>query len=163
MTANLALDTVIRDARYLLFVFDGPIRSVDAGKPADSTTTTAPHIHEALAACRESGRSAAIISSDPPTDVRAYLDAHGLLTQVAVVASSISKAASALETSPADCLLITSSPTDIKAAQAAGVPSIGYANKLGKREGMTEINAGAVIGSIADLALSLRAHPLQEI
>ena len=37
--------------------------------------------------------------------------------------------------------------------------SIGYANKPGKRERMTQLHTGAVITSMADLALSLRAYP----
>ena len=61
MTPDRALDAVIRDARHLLFAFDGPIRSTGTGEPADPNAPTAPHIHEALAACNESGRTASVI------------------------------------------------------------------------------------------------------
>jgi hypothetical protein len=97
MTHSSALDAAIRQARHLLFAFDGPIRSTDAGMPADSATPTAPYIHEALAACRDSGRSAVVITPKPLIDVPAYLNTHDLFTQVTVIAASISDAVSSLE------------------------------------------------------------------
>jgi hypothetical protein len=50
-----------------------------------------------------------------------------------------------------------STSTDAEAAKAAGVPTIAYADKPGIQEHMPETHARAVIGSMADLALSLRA------
>lgn len=156
MTDNPALDAAIRQAQHLLFAFDGPIRSADAGNPAESTTATAPHIHDALAACSESGRSTAVISASPPADVRAYLDAHDLLTQVTVVVTSIGEAPSALEASPADCLLITSSAADVKAAQITGTPSIGYARAPDDAAHLVDAGAVTFVYSMADIALRLR-------
>jgi phosphoglycolate phosphatase-like HAD superfamily hydrolase len=63
-----------------------------------------------------------------------------------------------LDAALAATAIVGDSFTDIEAAHRAGVASVGYANKPGKREGMTELDAGAVITSMADLALSLRAH-----
>ena len=48
--------------------------------------------------------------------------------------------------------------TDIQGAHLASVQSIGYANKPGKRERLTAAGAGAIINSLADLALRLRAR-----
>jgi hypothetical protein len=45
-----------------------------------------------------------------------------------------------------------------KLVKRAGVASIGYTNHSGKRDLMTELKVGAVISSMADLALSLRAN-----
>jgi phosphoglycolate phosphatase-like HAD superfamily hydrolase len=59
---------------------------------------------------------------------------------------------------PAAATLVGDSLTDIEAAQQPGVASIGYVNKPGKRERMTQLRAGAVITSMADLALSIRAR-----
>jgi hypothetical protein len=56
MTHNPEIDLAIRKARHLLFAFDGPIRSRNAGDTSDPNTPTAPHIYEALVACYESGR-----------------------------------------------------------------------------------------------------------
>jgi beta-phosphoglucomutase-like phosphatase (HAD superfamily) len=158
--SSAALDAVIRQARYLLISFDGPIRSVKTGSPTDSTTAAvppAPHIHDVLAACRESGRSAAVISTTPLVEVRAYLDAHDLSTQITVVALSIGEASSALEASPTDCVAITSSPSDIEAAQTAGVPAIAYAKTPDDAEHLAQAGACTFVYSVMDLALRLRS------
>ena len=74
---SAALDAAIRQARYLLFAFDGPVRSADKTKSISAAVITAlasAYLHDALAACRESGRSAAVISANPPTEVHDYLN-----------------------------------------------------------------------------------------
>ena len=155
-----ALDAVIRRARHLLFAFNGPIRSTDTGEPADPNAPTAPHIHEALAACDESGRTASVICRKPPIDVPAYLDAHDLFTQITVIAVSVADAINFLEASPDRCLLVTCSTADIKAAQAAEAPSIGYARTPDDTAHLVDAGATALVYSMADVALRLRAHPL---
>lgn len=159
MNPDPALEAVIRQTRHLLFAFDGPIRSVDAGKPADSTTPTTPHIHDALTACRESGRSVIVISAKPQIDVPAYLDAHDLFAQITVIAASVADAVNTLEATPDSCLLVTSSTADIKAAQVAGAPSIGYVRTPDDATHLVDAGATAVIYSMADVVLQLRAHP----
>ena len=72
----------------------------------------------------------------------------------------INEAIFGLDANPAESALVGDSFTDIEASHSAGVASIGYANRPGKRERMTELRAGAVITSMADLALSLRSHRL---
>jgi phosphoglycolate phosphatase len=162
MTPDRALDAVIRNARYLFLAFDGPIRSVDKVEPADSAAAApvSAYLSETLAACRESGRSAAVISSSSPAEARRYLDAHDLLNRVAVVAASIGEAASTLETSAVDCVIITSSPADIEAARAAGTPSIGYARTPDDAARLVDAGAATFVYSMADVALRIRAHPL---
>ena len=61
---------------------------------------------------------------------------------------------------PAAAALVGDSFTDIEAAKRAGVASIGYANRPGQRERMIQMHAGAMLMSMADLALLLRAHSL---
>jgi beta-phosphoglucomutase-like phosphatase (HAD superfamily) len=161
MTPDPALDAVVRQARHLLFAFDGPIRGVMRGKsedPAAVDAPPAPHIQEALAACRESGRSATIISASPSAEVWAYLDAHDLSIPIPVVASLISEAITALEASPTECAVITISPSDIQAAQVAGAPSIGYAKTHDDAVRLKASGAGTVVTSMANLALVLRAR-----
>jgi beta-phosphoglucomutase-like phosphatase (HAD superfamily) len=132
---HTALDQIIRQARYLLISFDGPIRSAITGNPPAS------HIYDAVMACRESGRSAAVISTTPAAEVRAYLDAHDLTTQITLIAPTIGEAASALDASPADCATITSSPSDIEAAQAAGAPAIAYARTPDEAEHLAQVRS----------------------
>lgn len=160
MTADPALDAVIRGAQHMLFAFDGPIRSTGTDRPADSIAPTAPHIHEALAACRESERSVVVISIKPQIDVPAYLDAHDLFTQITVIAASVADAINFLEATPDSCLLVSSSSADIEAAKAGGVPSIGYARAPDDAAHLMDAGANVVVYSMADIALRVRAHRL---
>jgi beta-phosphoglucomutase-like phosphatase (HAD superfamily) len=155
-----ALDAAIRQARHLLFAFDGPIRRTDTGSLLDAATPTAPYIYEAFTACRESGRSVVVISPKTEVDVPNYLDAHDLFEPVTVIAISAADAIKFLEITPADCLLITSSVADVEAAHTAGVPSIGYARPPDDAARLVDAGATAAVFSMADLALSLRAHRL---
>jgi HAD superfamily hydrolase (TIGR01509 family) len=139
---------------------------------AVTTAVPTPHADDAIAACRQSGRSVAVVSNNSASAVRAYLDAHDLAHQVAAVAARtgpdpvilkpsphlIKKAASALGASLSACAVVGDSPSDIQAAHSAGALSIGYANKPGKHERMAQAGAGAVINSMADLTLRLRAQ-----
>lgn len=141
---------------------------------AAATAKPTPYVHEVLAGCRESGRTVAVVSNNSARAVNAYLDRHGLIDGVALVVARTSHdpallkpsphlleiAVEKLAADPAATALVGDSLTDIEAAHRAGIASIGYANKPGKQEAMTQLNAGAVITSMSDLALSLRAHPL---
>jgi phosphoglycolate phosphatase len=141
---------------------------------AAATARPTPYVHEVLAACRESGRTIAVVSNNSARAVNAYLDRHGLAESVALVVARTSSDPALLKPSPhllgiaieklaadpAATALVGDSLTDIEAAHRAGIASIGYANKPGKHEAMTNLNAGAIITSMADLALSLRAHPM---
>jgi phosphoglycolate phosphatase-like HAD superfamily hydrolase len=161
MTPNsIALDTAIRNARHLLFTFDGPIRRAHAGDPADSAAPIAPYVHETMMACRESGRSAVVIRAKQYTDTSEYLEAHDLSTHITFITGSVPDAITVLEATPTACLLITSSPADIKIAQAAGVPSIGYARTPDDAARLADAGATAFAYSMAEITLSLRAHRL---
>lgn len=158
---SAALDAAIRQSRHLLFAFDGPVRSVDKAKAIGSGVVTAlnsAYLHDALAACHESGRSVAIISANSLMEVRDYLNAHDLSTQVDAVAASIGEAAHTLEAAPVECLLITSSPADIEAAQATGTPTIGYARTPDDAAHLVDAGATASIYSMAEIVLVLRSQ-----
>lgn len=142
-----------------------PLRQLGASADGNhiDTIKPAPALHplcqQALTACRESGRTAAVISTTPPAEVRTYLDAHHLSTQITVVAPSIAEGASALEASLTNCAVITSSPSDSEAAQAVGVPAVAYAKMPDDANRLVSAGANAFVYSMMDLALSLRAHP----
>jgi phosphoglycolate phosphatase len=161
------LDAIIRQARYLLFDFDGPIRSMSGGNQPDEASDTAPpapYIHDVLAACHESDRFAVVICTAPSSEVLAYLDAHDLFTRVTLIAASIGDAITELEASPSECAFITSTPVDAEAAQAAGVPTIAYAKTRDDADHQAATGA-TVVYSLVDLALSLRARsrPVAEL
>jgi phosphoglycolate phosphatase len=138
------------------------------------TADPTPYVHQVIASARESGRIIGVVSNNGPRAVNAYLDRHGLSDGIRLVIARtshdpvllkpsphlINEAVHGLNADPAATTLVGDSFTDIEAAHSAGVASVGYANKPGKRERMTELRAGAVITSMADLALSLRAHPV---
>lgn len=155
MTPDPALDTAIRQARHLLFAFNGPIHT---GNPDDPTTPAAPYIGDAAAACRDSGRSFVVISTKPQIDMRGYLAAHDLFTHVVVIAVSVRDAANYLQATSADCLLVTSSAADIRAARTAGTPSIGYARTPDDAARLVDTGATAFVYSLLDLVLTLRAR-----
>jgi phosphoglycolate phosphatase len=137
------------------------------------TADPTPYVHQVIASARESGRIIGVVSNNGPRAVNAYLDRHGLSDGIRLVTARIShnpallkpsphlinEAIRGLDADPAASTLVGDSFTDIEAAHSARVASIGYANKPDKRERMIQLGAGAVITSMADLALSLRAHP----
>jgi phosphoglycolate phosphatase len=136
------------------------------------TAEPTPYVHEVIASARESRRTIGIVSNNSPHAVNAYLDRHGLNDGIRLVVARTShdpallkpsphlivQAVRGLDADPAATALVGDSLTDIEAAHRADVASIGYANKPGKRERMAELQAGAVITSMADLALSFRAY-----
>jgi HAD superfamily hydrolase (TIGR01549 family) len=139
---------------------------------AAATAEPTPYIHEVIASARESGRPIAVVSNNSPRAVNAYLDRHGLSDVIELVVGRtspdpgllkpnphlIAEAVDGLDATPVASTLVGDSFTDIEAAHRAGVASIGYANQPGKRDRMTQLQAGAVITSMADLALSIRAQ-----
>jgi len=136
------------------------------------TAEPTPYLHEVIASARESGRIIGVVSNNGPRAVNAYLDRHGLSDGITLVVARTSHDPALLKPSPylineavrgleailVATTLVGDSFTDIEAAHSANVASIGYANKSGKRERMTQLQAGAVITSMADLALALRAQ-----
>jgi myo-inositol-1(or 4)-monophosphatase len=151
---------------------DAKITSIEV--TAAARARPAAYIHETLAACRDSGRTPAIISRHSAEAVSTYLAAHGLAEQVRHVTTTGSYPPGHLQTgphlientirtlgaSPAECALITASVTAIDTARDTGTLSIGYATDPATSERLTAAKAGCIIPSLADLTLRLRARPL---
>jgi phosphoglycolate phosphatase len=142
---------------------------------AITTARPTPYVHEVVTSCRDTGRTIAVVSNNSDRAVRAYLAKHGLDDRVACVAARTSTDPALLKPSPrlieqaitgldapaAECALVGDTTTDIQATTSAGIASIGYANKPGKHAALTAAGATAVIDSLADLVLPLRARPLR--
>ena len=151
---------------------DAELTSIELAAAAQATA--AGYVHEALAACRDSGRTPAVIGRQSADAVRTYLAKHGLSDQAAYVitpgsyppghlqtfAHLVEDAIGALGTTPAECALITASPAGIDAAHGIGAQAIGYARIPADREHLADAGATCVIPSLADLTLRLRARPL---
>jgi phosphoglycolate phosphatase len=139
-------------------------------KAVESATPT-PGVEEFLSACREAGRPLAIVSNNTGASVRAYLDRAGLTAFVQHIEARdpsnpalmkpsphlIERAAQALAVAPERCTLIGDQTTDVRAAQAIGAGSVGYANKPGKSDDLTAAGADAIIERIAELTKAVRA------
>ena len=139
---------------------------------AVATAAPTPYVHEVVTACQNSGRSVAVVSNNSSRAVHSYLARHGLDDRISLVVARtnhdpallkpsphlITQAISVLNAEPGECTLVGDSVTDVQAARLASVQSIGYANEPGKRERLTVAGAGAIINSLADLALRLRAR-----
>jgi phosphoglycolate phosphatase len=139
---------------------------------AVATAAPTPYVHDVVTACLNSGRSVSVVSNNSARAVHAYLARHGLDDRITLVIARtshdpallkpsphmITEAVEALDTEPGECTLVGDSVTDVQAARLASVHSIGYANKPGKRESLAAAGAGAIINSLADLALKIRAR-----
>jgi phosphoglycolate phosphatase len=139
---------------------------------AVATAAPTPYVHEVVTACHNSGRSVAVVSNNSAAAVHTYLARHGLDDRISLVVARtdhdpaflkpsphlITQAVRALNAEPGECTLVGDSVTDIQAAHLASVHSIGYANQPGKRQRLTGARADAIIDSLADLALRLRAR-----
>ena len=139
---------------------------------AVATAAPTPYVHDVVTACQNSGRSVSVVSNNSARAVHAYLARHGLDDPITLVIARtshdpallkpsphlITQAVEALDAEPGDCTLVGDSVTDVEGARLAGVQSIGYANEPGKRERLSEAGSGAIINSLADLALRLRAR-----
>ena len=151
---------------------DAELASIELAAVAHATVPG--YIHEALAACRDSGRTPAVIGRQSADAVRTYLAKHGLSDQAAcvitpggyppghlqTVAHLVEDAIGALRPHLAECALITASPAGIDAAHGIGAQAIGYARTPADREHLAEAGATCIIPSLADLTLRLRARPL---
>ena len=136
------------------------------------TATPNGYVHEVAASCRESGRGIAVVSNNSARAVRAYLERHGLDDRIDLIAARtspdpallkpnphlIDQAIRGLAAQPEECALVGDSITDIQAGHHANVATIGYANRPGKRDSLASAGATAVILSLADLVLPLRAN-----
>jgi phosphoglycolate phosphatase len=141
---------------------------------AIATAKPTPYVHEVLDACRETDRTAAVVSNNSARAVHTYLARHGLDDRVShVIARTshdpallkpsphlIKQALAALNAQPDACAFLGDSTTDIQGACLTGIASIGYASKPSKRDQLATAGADAIITSLSDLVLSLRIKPL---
>jgi beta-phosphoglucomutase-like phosphatase (HAD superfamily) len=151
---------------------DAELTSIEA--TAVATATPGAYIHEALAACRDSGRTAAIVSRHSADAVRAYLDQHSLGDQIRHFTAVsgyppghlqtrshlTEETVRALGSKSADCALITASAAGIDAARKTGTHTIGYPTTPSTSQNLTAAGATCIVQSLADLTLRLRARPL---
>lgn len=150
------------------------VAEINAAASAEPT----PGFDELLRVCEETGRTVAIVSNNADEAVNAYLTRADLARHVAHVEARdandhpvlmkpdpylITRTVDFLDADVATCALVGDSDTDVEAAHVAGMPCIGYANKPGKREGLTEAGADTIIDRMTDLAAVLSAHRVRAL
>ncbi|MFK4084012.1 HAD family hydrolase [Kribbella sp. NPDC020789] len=139
------------------------LTAVETAKPTPGAT-------EAIAACIATGRRAAIVSNNYADAVTEYLANAGLTDSIAHVEGRnpsdpmlmkpaphlIEKAIAALGTVGSACVFIGDQTTDMEAGKAAGVSTIGYANKPGKADALAAAGADVVLTTMSALAKAIR-------
>lgn len=129
-----------------------------------------PGAHDLVEAWKDTGRALAIVSNNSRTAVETYLDLYDLRRQVDYVAARINadvsllkpspyllvEAVNALAVRPAKSTLVGDSVTDIRAAGAAGVTAVGYANKQGKAALLEAERPAGIVTVMTTLVLPVR-------
>ncbi|WP_229076062.1 HAD family hydrolase [Actinoplanes sp. DH11] len=143
---------------------DAEITAITTGAPTAGAA-------EMLLAAHETGRTVAIVSNNASAAIDAYLGRHELNRYVDGVAARsdgmnprllkphpflLERALTTAGAGKAGALFIGDSTSDVEAGRAAGIPTIGYANKPGKRQRLTDAGADTVIDSMHELVDALR-------
>ncbi|MGA5818835.1 HAD family hydrolase [Kitasatospora sp. NPDC094028] len=164
----LALLRLVADARPDL------TESTDAALAALETEAVrvgrpTPGGESVLRASASSGRLVSVVSNNAGAAIEAYLAEHGLSDYVAGVfgrapgdPSSMKpnprlllEAMEAAGTGPEHCIFIGDATRDVEAGKAAGVRTIGYANKPGKDAKLAAAGAVMVVDSMQLIADAL--------
>ncbi|MFE5579854.1 HAD family hydrolase [Kitasatospora sp. NPDC056531] len=167
-TDPLALLRLVSDARPDL------TESADAALAALETDAVrvarpTPGGESVLCAAARSGRLVSVVSNNAGEAIEAYLAEHGLSDYVAGVfgrapgdPSSMKpnprllfEAMEAAGTRPEHCIFIGDAARDVEAGEAAGVPTIGYANKPGKGAKLAAAGAVVIVDSMRLIAGAL--------
>jgi len=143
----------------------------DAEVTAIRTATPTRGAEDVLRAAQAAGYRTAIVSNNATEAIDAYLRRYNLFRYVSVVVARfdgmdprllkpnpylLDRAVAAVQGQSEQATFIGDSVSDVVAGQAAGVRTIGYANKPGKRDRLTNAGADVVIETMQALAASLR-------
>ncbi len=114
----------------------------------------------------------AVVSDNSTECVQAFLELHGLQEYVTHIVGRPSEQPHLMKPNPfplitaaeqmhidvTNCTLIGDSPTDVRAAHAAGATAIGYADEPHKADLFGEAQADAVTEHMQDIAVALTAE-----
>ena len=126
---------------------------------------------EVILTAVRTGRQVAIVSNNSHAAITTYLDHHQLASHVRVVVGrayaqpalmkphthSVARALNALDVNASASVLVGDSPSDMEAARAMHVHTIGYAKDPQRVTGLCETQAEMVITSMHALATALQA------
>jgi len=132
-------------------------------------------IEDVLTAAHATGRRVAIVSNNSTASIASYLLRHDLTQQIDYLSGrydgmdprylkphdhAVRRALGGVGAPAETAILLGDDPADIQAGRTAGVATIGYANKPGKRERLTAAGPNTIIEMLTELADALRATPL---
>lgn len=135
----------------------------EAEVAAVPTARPTPGVGQLIEAWRGSGRPVAAVSNNSQQALAAYLARHRLTVDLIVGRTSwdpallkpsphlVQRALAGLDAEAKGSVLVGDSPSDMVAGQRAGVTTIGYANKPGKRERLIAAGAHGVVDSFGPL------------
>lgn len=170
-TDPLALLRHIADVRPdLTAAADQALSTLEEKAVAGARPT--PGAEALLRACVDSGRSVWVVSNNSGAAITAYLAAHDLAGLVAGVFGRregdptsmkpnprlLLDAMTAAGATPAECVFIGDAVRDVEAGHAAGVPTVGYANKPGKAEHLAAAGATTVVDALSPITAALRGN-----
>lgn len=150
--------------RSLIARVDDELRQAELAAVRGASPT--PYAREVIVAAHQAGRPVAIVSNNSATAVQWYLNDHRLSRYVRPVVGRahadpermkpnpepILCAVNALRVKPTVCVLIGDSASDIEGGRAAGVRTIAFANKPGKRNHLVRAGADAATEGATGMA-----------
>ncbi|MFI9327802.1 HAD family hydrolase [Kitasatospora sp. NPDC052868] len=136
--------------------------AVQVGRPT-------PGGESVLRACARSGRLVSVVSNNAGVAIETYLATHGLSGYVAGVFGRAPGEPSSMKpnprllleamdsagSKPEECIFIGDATRDVEAGEAAGIPTIGYANKPGKDTRLANAGATVVVDHMEQIAKAL--------
>ncbi|TDE26425.1 HAD family hydrolase [Nonomuraea mesophila] len=136
---------------------------------AAATARSTPGVADLMECARDKGMTIGIVTNNSGAAVATFLDRKRLADRVDYVSARsaadpslmkpnphlLNQALIRLNADPSVTLLVGDSTTDIEASKLAGVFAIGYANRPGKAERLTEAGADLIVTSMEELIASL--------
>lgn len=151
------------DPPELVGQVDDELRAAELA--AASVATPTEGSAEFIKAVRRDGRPVVIVSNNSSPAIHAYLSAHALADDIAYVVGRqhgepwlmkpnphpLQEALRHLAAAAGSAVLIGDSTADVEAARAAGVRSIGFADRGYRYDRLTDAGADAVVRSMFEL------------
>ncbi|MEU8607134.1 HAD-IA family hydrolase [Actinoplanes sp. NPDC048791] len=146
----------------------------NAETAAVASARPTPGAEDFLRTAHRTGRKVVIVSNNANMAVETYLRDHDLARYIDGVSARfdgmpprllkphpflIEHGLTTVHAQPAEAVFVGDSVTDVEAGRAAGTPTVGYANKPGKRQRLTNAGADTVIDAMQLLVPALQSVP----
>jgi HAD superfamily hydrolase (TIGR01509 family) len=184
--AGFTVPTEAQDQDDPLEVFRAVARTSDAAAAAAQDALTAlevravktaqptPGSADLIITAEQTGRTVTIVSNNSGEAISTYLADHQLGSHIKAIIARDDHDQDRMKPSPyrvrqalqmlggevGECAFIGDTPSDVLAGHLAGVPVIGYANKPGKVEALTRVQAATVTTRLTEITTALRAAPV---